>query len=110
MVEYENNFVTPFKLEKNALRILPISAIKKPLAVVKNYLAEDVTHYLACQPKTMWSSIFRNRIRQLSEGSSDVIDDGRATWWTDDGTFRNTEDSDLESTSEEEEDDGDEEE
>ena len=104
MFEYENNFVTPFKLEKNALRILPISAIKKPLAVVKNYLAEDVTHYLACQPKTMWSSIFRNRIRQLSEGSSDVIDDGRATWWSDDGTLRNTEDSDLESTSEEEDD------
>ena len=64
--DLDMNMVTPFMIEREPeLRILPVSSLIRPLAVVTNYRAPDKTHYLACLPEHKWANIFRSRIMDL---------------------------------------------
>jgi hypothetical protein len=68
LYKLDHSIVTPFQIDTQPeLRILPLSAIARPLAVVVNYKAPNKTHYLACLPERKWPNIFRNRIHALYE-------------------------------------------
>ena len=60
--------ITPFKLtDSDAMYILPATAIKMPLLVVRDFGAESKRNYLHCLPRTKWPGLFTLKIKELME-------------------------------------------
>ena len=61
----------PIFMSDDQVYILPITSIKQPLIVVRNFSAHDSVSYLHCLPSHKWPQLFTNLIRSIMTQSND---------------------------------------
>ena len=79
--ELSKKMITHFKLlSDDQVYILPITSIKQPLIVVRNFGADDSVSYLHCLPSSKWPQLFTNLIKNLMTKHNEIWTMMRMRW------------------------------